>query len=646
MSVIIYDADTTSVQLPMNGATSYTVRARWTHPGYSSYDVERIDVQFVPGRDYYAIQIRSSDNTTLYRSEQEDSGGYDNVQQTIEIPQEAWTGQNGGAFRLVFSRPSYHNATYSGIRLQVTYKAKAAQSMVSVADAEAGQAQTAIITNAEPSVKHTVTWEYPGGVTSGPVSVPASQTGQTTTSWTVPAASLPALYAAVTDRTQATGTVTVTTLLEDDTVVGTSAYPAVLTFPASIGPAATVTTDVTLDAIGQAMHTANSSWAIISGHSTFTMDVAAQAQYGASVTGILLSTPDGMVSIANGGSGSIEIRTGGSWTWTLTVTDSRGIHTVTTGTLTVRQATPPAITALEAVRWTTGDAGGDQSDEGQYARIRVTKTDGTPTAKNLFDGVYPDITQSVKYRAVYVGTQTVTVSSTITQVTVGSTRYSNLFAIAGNVTSGAATGTNDVYAGCPRTIIPISGYITIAYRNWNSVNPETADTQIEIGTSATAYEPYVGVTTVAYAITQAGTGGSVETGTISGDTYAGSGLLLKDRAYLLTVVLTDAYGRTAAASIEIPSAVYTIHRMAGGKGVAFGQTADRYGVEVTESWPFYAHGQEIMELVLDMAHPPGSILETIDGNSDPNVLWQWTEWAEADTGQAGAIITHRWIRAR
>ena len=72
--------------------------------------------------------------------------------------------------------------------------------------------------------------------------------------------------------------------------------------------------------------------------------------------------------------------------------------------------------------------------------------------------------------------------------------YSNLFALAGEASSGAATGTNDVHKNQSRTITPINGFITIAYRDWNGVNPATADTMIEIGTAKTTFAQYTATT--------------------------------------------------------------------------------------------------------------------------------------------------------
>lgn len=77
----------------------------------------------------------------------------------------------------------------------------------------------------------------------------------------------------------------------------------------------------------------------------------------------------------------------------------------------------------------------------------------------------------------------------------------------------------------------------------------------------------------------------------------------------------------------INTSTYTIYRMAGGKGIAFGDIARKFGVEVKADWPFYTHGKEITELLVDVAHPIGSVIETLDETFNPNEQWPWTRWS-------------------
>lgn len=525
----IFDANSVNIQIPSGGPASVTDKATWTHPGQAQYDIQKVEALFTPGQDWYRLAVRDSTGQTNIIDTQSQSGQFSGEEQSVEIPSTAWQMLSSATYNLVFFKSSFAT-TYSGIRLRVTYQARASESTVSVATATAGSPQTVTMTNSASGVKHTVTWTYPGGISSGETSVPA---GTGTASWSVPAASLPDLYEAVTDRDRATGTVTVTTLLEDGTVVGTSAYPAELIFPDSIGPALAAADSTALDATGQVIHTADSSYDVIAGHTTFTVSVAASGQYDATVTGILLYTPDGNANITNG-SATVQIRTAGTWAWTVMATDSRGKTSTQGGTLTVKSVSGPAVTSLSAQRWSSGSASGHADDEGNYVKISVVTASGTP----------------------------------------------------------------------------------------------------------------VSALTVTYRISQVGSGSQIETGSISGDTYAGSGLLITDRAYTLTVTAEDAFGQSASASMEIPSALYTIHRMTGGRGVAFGKTSDKYGVEVSSSWPFYVHGEELLDLTVNAAHPPGSVMLTIDGNDYPNARWPWTEWGLMGDVTIGNITAHAWVRTR
>lgn len=107
-------------------------------------------------------------------------------------------------------------------------------------------------------------------------------------------------------------------------------------------------------------------------------------------------------------------------------------------------------------------------------------------------------------------------------------------------------------------------------------------------------------------------------------------------------------GLTAQIEVNVSTSIFTIYRMAGGKGVAFGTVSSRFGVEVAEAWPFYTHGEEIQELVMNMAHPVGSILSQIRSDLNPNTLWPWTQWAQLsdETISSGtlSITAHRWLR--
>lgn len=107
--------------------------------------------------------------------------------------------------------------------------------------------------------------------------------------------------------------------------------------------------------------------------------------------------------------------------------------------------------------------------------------------KNLFDGNFPNIDDTVRYVPMLVGDQTVTVSTTCPRNTGG---YAVIYALPGNVTTGADSVMNGFYNGYSRTISPSNGYITIGYRISGAVDPRDYDTQVEIGDTATDYVPY------------------------------------------------------------------------------------------------------------------------------------------------------------
>ena len=133
--------------------------------------------------------------------------------------------------------------------------------------------------------------------------------------------------------------------------------------------------------------------------------------------------------------------------------------------------------------------------------------------------------------------------------------------------------------------------------------------------------------TLTAAVTEQGSSTVLYSGTLTNGTAILGGGLSENKSYEITVTATDAFGLDNEAVIGIGTGIMTITRMRGGKGVAFGMMANRMGVEVRKDWPVYMHGQEILRLIMDLAHPPGSSMEAA-GDFDPNVLWPWTVWAK------------------
>ena len=108
-------------------------------------------------------------------------------------------------------------------------------------------------------------------------------------------------------------------------------------------------------------------------------------------------------------------------------------------------------------------------------------------AKNLWDEVYPDISGTVRYRALNLGKGTYTLSSTV-EISQGSA--GTLFFLAGNVSSGASTATNAVYKDRPITVTSTDGYVTIAYRSYTTDTPVGKETMLNEGSTTLPYEPY------------------------------------------------------------------------------------------------------------------------------------------------------------
>ena len=135
-----------------------------------------------------------------------------------------------------------------------------------------------------------------------------------------------------------------------------------------------------------------------------------------------------------------------------------------------------------------------------------TESSVIANGKNRFDEDYSE-TADIVYRSIYVGDGTFTMSTDAPLNTGGG---SNLFFFAGQVTSGASTNNNGVYQSTSRTVTAVDGYVTVAYRDANNVNPANYHTQIEVGTVATAYVPYSGRNTATISFGTTVYGGQVD----------------------------------------------------------------------------------------------------------------------------------------
>lgn len=115
------------------------------------------------------------------------------------------------------------------------------------------------------------------------------------------------------------------------------------------------------------------------------------------------------------------------------------------------------------------------------------------SGKNLWNEDYTDIPVNMPiYKPLYLGEGTFTLS---TSAPLNSNNAANLFFMSGNVTQGASTNTTGCWNGHPITAIANNGYVTIAFRSQYNVNPTDYQSQIELGSQATNYEPYIEPTT-------------------------------------------------------------------------------------------------------------------------------------------------------
>lgn len=151
-----------------------------------------------------------------------------------------------------------------------------------------------------------------------------------------------------------------------------------------------------------------------------------------------------------------------------------------------------AVTTLPVMLYTDGQPVSSYTLKGN------TSTSGTPSPSNpitiegvgnktanLFDEVYPSISSTAVYKPVYVGSGEFTLSSTIQK----ENDVALLFFLAGNVSTGIGTNTNGVWEGQNRTVTAVDGYVTIAYRKYNTA-PENSNTMLNVGSAALPYEPY------------------------------------------------------------------------------------------------------------------------------------------------------------
>lgn len=115
---------------------------------------------------------------------------------------------------------------------------------------------------------------------------------------------------------------------------------------------------------------------------------------------------------------------------------------------------------------------------------------------NLFDQSLfnTDVGSTITYHTFSIDNGTYTMSTDMPPV--GSNANADVFLFAGQVSSGASTGTNGVTSNTPRTITVTDGKYTVAYRSRiqvGQINPKDYNWMLARSSSAQSYQPYGGV---------------------------------------------------------------------------------------------------------------------------------------------------------
>lgn len=159
----------------------------------------------------------------------------------------------------------------------------------------------------------------------------------------------------------------------------------------------------------------------------------------------------------------------------------------------VHKTATDTITTLPAVLYpndTTATVGlkGQTVQNGTQTPDSPVMPQGTgERTGNLFDGVYSDISGTLRYRPIFVGDGTFTLSTT----TPYDSGVANVFLLSGNVSSGASTPGNGAWKNHNVTAQSVDGYVTIAYRHYSgTTSPVDCQTMLNIGSTALPYEPY------------------------------------------------------------------------------------------------------------------------------------------------------------
>lgn len=219
---------------------------------------------------------------------------------------------------------------------------KTAASTLSAPNGDLGDALTITITREVNTYTDTITWSF--GTQSGTI---ATKTSAGSVSWT-PAVSLASEF-----PNSASGPCVLTcTTYNGDTLIGTTTKTITLTVPQSLAPTVSVSY---ADTIAQCL-----TWGLlVQSRSKLAFTITASGQQGATIASY--STSVNGTSYNSASFTTDVLLYNGTNTYTVTVTDSRGLQTVSTGNFSVVAYSNPSLTLTLCDR---NDSDPDQVDIG------------------------------------------------------------------------------------------------------------------------------------------------------------------------------------------------------------------------------------------------------------------------------------------
>lgn len=661
-----------NIQIATGGsAQSWT--ASWTHPG-SSYTLESIALRFTldsQTSNGYSVRVTEVLGPGNY-SDRANKAEWKAAGTTVTVPLNslAWDGKTSGTLTAVFMRRTNYYVCYTSIAFVLTYRSIADPSQVVVITTDAGAPQTVNITNTDPDVYHKVTWGYGangyglfGGILSNWDAL--GMVGNVDV-WNRPRVSAAAMQAAgytdfdpdsyatlysMTYTTQGnTFTVLMTPIATDGTVYSQTSMDTY--FDTITNGNNTVAAIVQADAASRNLvmhalagehiddmeviaveaHEQSASWedAVDTYGSKTRTNVEANAiasgpyDYGAAtrspawaIASADMPTLYGFFPASGTADGSVVVQTytvDGALVGT-TIADAEVYLPETSTTRPTVQFvsendTMDAVAA--AIEASTGNAYVQnhttvkrtitaQGYQGAgIAQVQVVTPDGVATGANstqIEQLIRTAGTYSIEYHIIDTRGQTLVVTG----------------------------GTKTVQAYTDPTITSIQGL-----RCDQNGDAKEDGTYIWVEASAIVNTGSTATYTAKLFVKNGSQIGSAVTLANGAGILGGS--LDENTSYTVKVTVTDSYGVEDEEEVEIGTGTITFSRMAGGKGAAFGKLAEKYGVEIAETWPLYVHGAEILRLIIDMAHPIGSCIESLDNGWDPNTAWPWTAWSK-DAGK-------------